>query len=67
MNGGLCPLCDEPLGWPYEIDHRVPYAEVQETRLGNLQATHPFCNRKKGASAVWQTSGTLSPVGIALR
>ena len=48
MNDGRCAICGEPLTEVYHIDHRDPYWHCGETKLGNLQATHPLCNLKKG-------------------
>jgi 5-methylcytosine-specific restriction endonuclease McrA len=47
---GLCAICNLPLGSDYEIDHRKAVKNGGLTAYHNLQATHPSCNRKKGAS-----------------
>jgi 5-methylcytosine-specific restriction endonuclease McrA len=47
---GRCAICKKPMGDDFEIDHRKPVKKGGVTAYHNLQAVHPLCNRKKGAS-----------------
>jgi 5-methylcytosine-specific restriction endonuclease McrA len=47
---GLCGICRQPMGDDFEIDHRLSKKRKGPTAYHNLQAVHPVCNRKKGAS-----------------
>jgi 5-methylcytosine-specific restriction endonuclease McrA len=42
---GECQICHEPLGDDFDVDHKQRYTDGGPTRLWNLQATHPSCNR----------------------
>jgi len=46
---GLCQLCFEPLSEQVHFDHIFPLAKGGSHTEDNLQATHPSCNRSKGA------------------
>ena len=46
---GLCALCKQPLGTQIDFDHIVPLVLGGSHTENNLQATHPHCNRSKGA------------------
>jgi 5-methylcytosine-specific restriction endonuclease McrA len=47
---GLCGICRKPLDDDFEIDHRKSKKKLGPTAYHNLQAVHPLCNRRKGAS-----------------
>lgn len=47
--GKRCPLCGKP-GPLTEVDHITAVARGGGNGLDNLQATHPSCNRRKGAT-----------------
>lgn len=46
-----CGICGLPFeeGEKVEVDYIVPYSKGGELTRDNLQATHPSCNRAKGA------------------
>lgn len=48
--GWHCPLCGEPIRGDIHVDHRLPRAQGGSDLAGNLQATHPRCNLRKGGS-----------------
>lgn len=49
-SGGVCGICKQPLDTDeIEIDHIIPLAKGGAHTYENVQATHPFCNRRKGA------------------
>jgi 5-methylcytosine-specific restriction endonuclease McrA len=46
---GKCAICGDPMdpdNW--EADHAEPWRITQRTNVHEMQATHPWCNRKKG-------------------
>gem|GEM_PF-1688808 len=46
--GGICPLCGEPLGdAPVHVDHIIPMAYGGGHERSNLQVTHAQCNQAK--------------------
>lgn len=48
-SNGSCGICREALGERVEFDHIVPLARGGSHSEENLQATHPTCNKRKGA------------------
>jgi len=49
-SGGVCGLCHELIEGEFHIDHIVPLARGGEHTYANVQAAHPACNLRKGAS-----------------
>lgn len=48
MDDGVCGLCHEDVDPnQFDVDHIVPLARGGEHTYGNVQATHPRCNRSK--------------------
>jgi 5-methylcytosine-specific restriction endonuclease McrA len=47
---GNCQICGEPLGDDFDVDHIRPHSDGGPTRLWNLRATHPGCNRGRRTS-----------------
>ena len=48
-----CQLCQDRI-WrlPWEIDHKVPLSRWGTSDMDNLQLTHKYCNRRKGAAMI---------------
>lgn len=49
-NATHCAICRRPFepGDLVETDHRVPVARGGVDSIGNLRATHRYCNRARG-------------------
>lgn len=47
---GNCQICGEPLGADFDVDHIRPHTDGGPTKLWNLRATHPACNRGRRTS-----------------
>lgn len=47
---GNCQICGKPLGDDFDVDHIRPHSDGGPTRLWNLRATHPGCNRGRRTS-----------------
>lgn len=48
--GGICQICGKPVcAWQISIDHIIPLSKGGTNDEGNLQLTHEFCNKAKGA------------------
>lgn len=49
-SNGLCGICHKPLDlFGIDFDHIVPLSKGGTHTRANLQATHSYCNRSKGA------------------
>lgn len=49
-DAGICGICGDavdPTAW--DLDHVTPIAGGGSHTYGNVQVSHPFCNRSKGA------------------
>jgi 5-methylcytosine-specific restriction endonuclease McrA len=45
LSDGKCYFCGEPVEDAFDIHHVRPYIQGGPTRLWNLRAAHPSCNR----------------------
>ena len=45
----ICRICNEFIDDAFDIDHKIPLSRGGEHEVSNLQLTHRFCNRSKGA------------------
>ena len=48
--GWKCAIGGEDIRFEYHLDHRVPLARGGRHEVGNLQATCPRCNLRKGST-----------------
>lgn len=47
-DAGLCRICGQPVEpEAFEIDHIIPLSRGGTHEMGNVQAAHPSCNRRK--------------------
>jgi superfamily II DNA or RNA helicase len=53
--GGQCRLCGVALPRGWHADHVVPFSQVRETKIANMQALCPACNLKKGKKTMQKT------------
>ncbi len=55
--GGICPLCNQSIDrstlGAFHVDHVIPFSKGGGYEPGNLQVTHPSCNREKGDNVMY--------------
>jgi 5-methylcytosine-specific restriction endonuclease McrA len=49
-HGRLCHLCELPIDGAIDFDHVIPISKGGAHVADNIRPSHPFCNRRKGAT-----------------